>query len=265
MSKRELSIRQNAAETGIFLDFDGTLSEIVEVPSEARPHGDAVEVLRALEGAYRLVTIVSGRSARELVNWLGPELDIWGVHGAERSAPGSTDVVLSPVAAPFAELITTVRAEAERAVRERAVRDRALAGVVVEDKGVMVGLHYRAAVDPARARDALDEIARDLTQRHGLWRAHGRQAFELRPPIRLDKGQVVRQVVRENPVNGAVFCGDDVVDLPGFDALDELERGGATVLRVAVKSREAPAELIERADLVVEGPGGTLDFLRSLL
>lgn len=254
------AIKALARDAGIFLDFDGTLSEIVEIPSEARPHEDAVDVLGRLAAAYGNVTIVSGRSASELVEWLGPELDIWGVHGAERSIPGSPDVVLSPVAAPFAGLMSGVRAEAERAVSELGIP-----GVIVEDKAVMVGLHYRAALDRNRARDALDALALNLSERHNLRRGHGRLAFELRPPVDLDKGQVVREVARENELRGAVFCGDDVVDVPGFVALDELELRGATVLRVAVRSDEAPPELLHRADVIVDGPAGTLRFLRSLL
>lgn len=260
MSSTPAAIKAKAVEAGIFLDFDGTLSDIVERPSDARPHADATEVLNSLAAVFRAVTIVSGRSAHQLVDWLGPDLDIWGVHGAERSGPGSSRVELSPVAAPFAETMQRVREEAERAVETLG-----LAGVIVEDKAVMVGLHYRAARDPATARQALDDLAAELTERHGLWRGHGRLAFELRPPVELSKGRVVRQVAREKVLAAAVFCGDDVVDLPGFSALDELEREGKTVLRVAVDSAEAPRDLLARADLVVDGPTGTLEFLRSLL
>lgn len=260
MSADQKAIKERADTAGIFLDFDGTLSDIVVIPSDARPHPEAVEVLGSLARSYRNVTIVSGRSAHQLVEWLGPDLDVWGVHGAERSPAGSTEVVLSSVAAPFADLMRQVRDEAESAVN-----DLDLPGVIVEDKAVMIGLHYRAARDQARARAALDRLAGELVDRHGLWRGHGRRAFELRPPVELSKGRVVREVAGENGLTAAVFCGDDVVDLPGFIALDELERQGAVVLRVAVSSDEAPAELMERADLVVEGPTGTIGFLRSLL
>jgi trehalose 6-phosphate phosphatase len=63
----------------------------------------------------------------------------------------------------------------------------------------------------------------------------------------------------------ACFLGDDLGDLPAFDALDRLAaRSGADVLRVAVRSEEAPPELLARADLVVDGPPGALALLEEL-
>src|SRR5687767_12062900 len=103
------AFKERAREGGILLDFDGTLSSIVDIPGEARPFEGVVETLSALAHRYRWVAIVSGRSAHELVQWLGPDIDIWGVHGAERSRPGEVDVVLSPIAAHFAELMSEVR------------------------------------------------------------------------------------------------------------------------------------------------------------
>ena len=59
--------------------------------------------------------------------------------------------------------------------------------------------------------------------------------------------------------------GDDTVDLPGYAALDELAKGGVATTRVGVRSPESPAQLLQRADVVVDGPEGTLEWLRSLL
>lgn len=254
------AIKRLADKAGIFLDFDGTLSQIVEMPSDARPLDGVPEALRSLARIFREVSIVSGRSTHQLVEWLGPDLDIWGVHGAERSPAGSTEVILSPEAARFADLMSEVGTEAELEVQAMDIP-----GVVVEDKAVMVVLHYRAAPDRDGARAALEELATSLAERFGLWRGHGKLALELRPPLELSKGQVVKTVSEEQGLEAAVFCGDDVVDVPGFDALDDLESRGVAVLRVAVDSDEAPPELIERADLVVDGPAGALRFLESLL
>nr|MDQ3958484.1 trehalose-phosphatase [Actinomycetota bacterium] len=140
-----------------------------------------------------------------------------------------------------------------------------LPGAIVEDKEIMIGLHYRAASDPQRARAALEELARELSERHGLTRHRGRHVFELRPPVDLTKAAIVRRRVEEADLSAAAFAGDDRVDLPGFDALDELAERGLGTLRIAVASNEAPPELLERADVVVDGPAGALRFLRSLL
>ena len=240
---------------GIFIDFDGTLSEIARVPSDARPVEGASDLLGALARAYAVVAVVSGRSAGELVEWLGPEVEIWGVHGAQRATEGT--VSLSPRAQPYEALMQGVHSEASARVEELGLH-----GAIVEDKAVMVTLHYRAAADPERARAALEDLAGRLAQRHGLTCVPGRASFELRPPIDFSKAAVVAE--RAAGLEAVAFAGDDTVDLPGFDALDELSAGGVATLRIAVASDEAPPELLERADVVVEGPAGAVELLRKL-
>lgn len=241
-------------DAALFLDFDGTLSEIVELPHQARPHSGVREVLEDLGRALGLVAIVSGRSASQLLEWLGPGIELWGVHGAERTVDGRIE--LTDAAKPHAELMASVLEEARSALARLA-----LPGVVLEDKTIMIGLHFRAAADRAKARAALDALAQELADRYGLLRAGGRLAFELRPPQEFSKAAVVRD--RAKGFSAAGFVGDDVVDLPGFDALDEL-RAQAVTLRVAVNSSEAPEELLRRADVIVDGPQGVVALLRRI-
>ena len=259
MSDNLLEPFRSAPESsGLFLDFDGTLSEIVQVPSDARPVDGARELLADLAARLRLVAIVSGRAAGQLLEWLGPEVEIWGIHGAERTRDGHVE--LSDRAEPYAELMERVKREAERRIEELQ-----MPGVLLEDKRVMLGLHYRAAADVEAAGRALDTIADELAQGYGLLRAGGRLAFELRPPIEFSKAQVVLQRTREAALKAAGFVGDDRVDIPAFDALDALSEEGVVALRVGVDSSEAPPELRERADVMVDGPAGVVEFLRQLL
>jgi trehalose 6-phosphate phosphatase len=258
MNEERLSpFRERPETAGLFIDFDGTLSEIVHVPSEARPVKGAHEILDRLAARFLLVSIVSGRSAHQLLEWFGPHIEIWGVHGAERTHEGR--VVLSERAEPYKDLMTRVKNDAERRLEELG-----LEGVLLEDKGVMLGLHFRAATEKDRARAALDRLAEELAKGYGLQRAGGRLAFELRPPVEFSKAQIVLHRAREASLRAVAFVGDDRVDIPGFDALDKLEREGAVTLRVGVDSPEAPPELIERADVVVAGPAGVLEWLEDL-
>jgi trehalose 6-phosphate phosphatase len=124
----------------------------------------------------------------------------------------------------------------------------------------MVTLHYRAARDPDRAREALESLAQELVEAEGLTCVPGRASYELRPAIDFTKAAVIEE--RARGLEAVAFAGDDTVDLPGFDALDDLAAKGVATLRIAVKSDEAPRELLDRADLVVDGPNGALDLLR---
>jgi trehalose 6-phosphate phosphatase len=248
---------ESPGTSGLFLDFDGTLSEIALLPGDARPLPGVSEALERLAQRLGVVAIVSGRAARDLLEWLGPHVEIWGVHGAERTINGA--VALSERAAVYSDLMGIVKEEAAAALDKLA-----LEGTLLEDKGVMIGLHFRAATDGDRARVALDRLAGDLAARHGLLRAGGRLAFELRPPIEFSKAAVVLDRARELGLTAAAFVGDDRIDLPGFDALDRLAEDGVHTVRVAVDSPEVPPELIERADVVAPNPKAVVELLERL-
>ena len=244
------------ATAGIFIDFDGTLSHIVDVPSDARPAGGATQALASLADHFALVAIVSGRGTGELVEWLGPKLEIWGVHGAERATDG--EVTIAPEVRPYIPVLERARREAEEALH-----GPVFDGCLIEDKGVALALHHRLATHP-EAADRLRSLADALAETNGLVRTDARMAFELRPPVDVSKGSVILNRVRELDLTAAAFFGDDLVDLAAFDALDELEAEGRAVLRVAVRSDEAPEELLERADLVVDGVGEAVALLSEL-
>lgn len=246
------------ARSGVFLDFDGTLSDIVPVASDARPVRGARELLCGLAEIVDVVAIVSGRSARQLLEWLGPIVEIWGLHGAERAVGG--DVELAPHMRPYLGVMKRVLTQARKAVASHADE-----GIAVEDKTAVITLHYRSASDREGARAAVERIAQDLAARHGLVTVPGRAAVELRPPVELSKAAVVRARAREAKLSAAMFVGDDSVDVPAFQALEELARDGLDAVKVAVASDEAPPELLRRADVVVEGTHGVITLLTELL
>ena len=90
--------------------------------------------------------------------------------------------------------------------------------------------------------------------------------LEIRPPVPIDKGQAVRELLRRTPVQTAVFGGDDATDLDVYDALDSLVDEGALehAVRVGVRSDEGPAAIVERADVVVDGTAGFVQVLELL-
>jgi trehalose 6-phosphate phosphatase len=92
-------------------------------------------------------------------------------------------------------------------------------------------------------------------------------ARELRPPLPVDKGTAVTALLTDAPaIERASFAGDDHGDLAAFAALGRLRDDGAlrAVTRIAVRSSEAPLELLDAADVVVDGPDGLAALLRAL-
>ena len=234
-------------------DFDGTLSPIVLDPDQARPMAGAVELLHQLAVRYARVVVVSGRPARFLAEQLRvadcPRLVAFGLYGLEWT--DGEAIVEHVDAGPWREVI----ADSVAAARRDAPDD-----VTVEHKGLALTLHVRVA--PKEADWAAGWVV-DRAAATGLVVHPARKSYELRPPVSIDKGTVVADLV--DGMGAACFIGDDLGDLPAFDALDvAAERDGLAPLRVAVRSAEAPPDLLERADLKVDGPPGVLDLLSRL-
>jgi trehalose 6-phosphate phosphatase len=240
-------------QAAIFLDVDGTLAPIVERAADARVPEATVELLRELAGRYGCVACVSGRAAEDARRLVGlDEIAYAGSHGAELLEPGDAQATVLPA---FAEHAARVHGFVE------ALDGLDGAGVRVEDKGPIVALHWRGAPDEDAALAWAESTARDA-EAAGLKVHWGRKVLEIRPPVAVDKGQAVEELVRRHGSRAALFAGDDVTDLDGFAALDRLDLDAA--VRVGVRSDEGPSEIAERADIAVEGPEGFVAVLRAL-
>ena len=132
----------------------------------------------------------------------------------------------------------------------------------VEDKHGAVAVHTRRSADPAGALAALTSPISDCAQRHGLHVEPGRFVLEIRPPG-VDKGQTLRSYVDERNARSVCYTGDDLGDLPAFDAVESMRANGTPGLTVCSASIEV-AEVARRADLIVDGPAGVVEFLDSL-
>jgi trehalose 6-phosphate phosphatase len=74
----------------------------------------------------------------------------------------------------------------------------------------------------------------------------------------------VERLVGENQLSAALFAGDDVADLDAFRALDGLADKGLLAIKVAVRGEETPGDLVDAADVVVDGPEGLVELLGQL-
>jgi trehalose 6-phosphate phosphatase len=245
-----------AGRIALCLDFDGTLAPIVDDPEAAAPLEGTLELLGRLAGAFAAVALISGRPAGWLAR-MAPASGVryLGLYGVEEIVGGEVSV------APEAEAVRpAVRAALEELGRHPAVTG---SGAYLEDKGLSVGIHLRRVEDPERWAEPVEAVAHQVAARHGLRVEPGRLVWELRAAGGFDKGDAVRRVVAESGAEAAVMVGDDRGDLAAFRAVEELAARGLGGLRVAVRSAESPPELLDRADLVVDGPQGVRDLLQS--
>jgi len=207
-----------AQDWALFLDFDGTLAEIAEHPDAVSVHpplpSTLAAVSEALDGA---LAIVSGRPLLQIDALLAPlTLPVAGLHGLERRDAGGHVV---RVEAPTGEL--------ERVRRGLADLVRGTPGLVLEDKGATLALHFRQA--PERRAECRRAVARVLANGSGaLHLVEGKMVYEIKP-TGVDKGGAIAAFLGEPPFTGRVpvFAGDDVTDEDGFALVNR--RGGVSI------------------------------------
>jgi len=213
-----MDLPEPAADWVFFLDIDGTLLEHAERPDAVRPGEPLFRLLAELHrAAGGALALISGRSVSDIDALFSPlRLPAAGQHGVERrDASGAVHRHAFPMAA--------LRATAVR-ISEFAARHP---GLLCEDKGHSLALHYRLAPQLAGAaqaalRDAAERLGEDFEV------LDGKMVVELKPSGR-DKGSAIEEFMREPPFAGRmpVFVGDDQTDEYGFGVVNRL--GGQSV------------------------------------
>jgi trehalose 6-phosphate phosphatase len=221
----------------LFLDFDGTLVDIVERP-------DAVVVDPALQSVLsrlqeRLggaVAVISGRPVAFLDEKLAPlHLDTAGLHGIEHRIGGR-----------FSPCDPDDHPRLRVAVGELRHRIAGRDGLLIEDKGCSVALHWRMVPNEAEfARETALALAEGLGDGYKI--QFGKAVAEILPSAS-GKGRIITAFMEEAPYRGRrpVFIGDDLTDEHGFEAVNAL--GGVSIRigegdTVAARRLATPSEL----------------------
>ncbi len=246
-----LPLAAEPRSAAVLVDFDGSISAIVDDPAAARVLPAAREALAALVDVVGTVGVVSGRPVEVLARAIDlPGLTYVGQYGLERMVHGRA--VVDSRVEPYLPAVAQAADEIERE----------MPGLLVERKaGLAVTVHWRTA--PEREGDAVAVVER-IAQRHGLVVLPTRMARELRPPVPADKGTAVETLL--DGVTRACFAGDDYGDIPAFEALERLAARGRLdhVVRIVVRSTETAPDLLAHADVVVDGPPGLVSLLEQL-
>jgi trehalose 6-phosphate phosphatase len=199
-----------------FLDVDGTLIDVADTPDAAHVDAGLLDLIARLHRASGgAVALISGRALADLQPRLGKlRLPLAGQHGLERrDAAGKLHLQRTPSAG-------------KRAIK--AALAPVLArhpGLLLEDKGLALALHYRRA--PHLAAYAQRLMAR-LAVGAELELQRGKRVAELKP-AGVDKGTAVTAYLAEAPFKGRrpVFIGDDLSDENAFAVVNRL--GGVSI------------------------------------
>lgn len=253
------ALRADAAHAALLFDIDGVLAPIVPHANDARVPAEAIALLGALRDRYLVVGVVSGRGLADVDRLVPvPGLARGGNHGLEVAPPGQAAHLVPGARAHEATMRAFVAAHPAQALAPH--------GVWLEDKGASVSLHFREAPDPVTAEAYLAGPVADAARAAGLRVRTGRMILEVLPDVDVDKGDVVREIVRAAGATTALYVGDDRTDMDAWHALRDMRSGGeiAHALCVLADQPEVDDAVRAAADITVHGTAGVLALLRAL-
>jgi len=231
-------------EVFIFLDYDGTLTPIVDTPDLAVLSNEMHVSVKELSQKYK-VSIVSGRATADVSAKVGIEnLYYAGSHGFE-------------ILQPDGHLVTNQKANEIRSTIDNIYTElfeklRIINGALVEHVKYTVSVHYRLVSkdDYSKVEEVVSKILQDNTN---LKKTDGKKVFEIRPNIDWHKGKAVEFIMEalefNSENNAVVYIGDDTTDEDAFKAI----KGKGLGVLVAEKQKETDAQFIVKdTDMVKE-------------
>ena len=202
----------------LFIDFDGTLVELIDRPDAVTVDDGLIDLLGRVSAALPgRVAIVSGRSIEQIDHFLGDQarnLAVAGSHGVERRLPdGSISFPELPDFTPVAEALASFTAMHP--------------GTIIEPKRYGVALHYRLA--PQSEVEAHAMVTK-LAEKFGFGVQMGKMMAELKVAGG-NKGEAVAAFLQEPVMAGTTpwFIGDDMTDEDGF-AIARASGGGGILV-----------------------------------
>jgi trehalose 6-phosphate phosphatase len=246
--------------SGLLTDIDGTISLIAPTPDAASVSDEARSALHRLAEQLDVVGVVTGRSAGDAEAMVGvPTMLHIGNHGMEQRRAGVTTVNLSAAAMSKKVL------GALEAIESSAFSLGFAEGIIYENKGLTGSIHYRLAPDQDTAHALLLQLANSEASDRNLRVTEGRMVVELRPPIPINKGTAVENLVSDSGLKGLVFLGDDVTDVDAFHAVTRLRNEGSfSGTTVAVVAPETNPEVLKSADIAIHGVESCIRLLSEL-
>ena len=256
--REELAHLMERGPAGLFLDIDGTLAHLIDLPGAVELSVTVKKALLALSGRLTVV-VLTGREVAAAQRIVGLESVVYvGNHGLEWSDGMLASTVL-PAAQPYVAKVHVVAEQLERDLLP-------LPGVFLEEKGPTLSVHYRRSPDSPAARAEVLAFLNKATAGTDLLVSEGKMVVEVRPALIISKGTALEELVSRKRLVAIAAFGDDRTDADALRAVRKLrDEGKVEGMAVAVSPANAPQELVDAADYTLEGPVALEELLVGLV
>ncbi len=218
-SKEQIFQKLEEGRLAIFLDYDGTLTPIVDDPAQALLQDKVRRLLRSLSERWSVI-IMTGRALQDILCLVGLEsLAYAGCHGFSIQCRQS-----SFVEEPGKRFLPAL----DKAEKELCERVKYLQGVRLERKPYSMAIHYRQADESVlpKLERCVDEV---VESNPDLMKTVGKKIFELRPRVDWNKGKALLYLIQKLHVDQSrivpLYIGDDVTDEDAFEAIADIGIG----------------------------------------
>lgn len=246
----EIKKRIGDREVALFLDFDGTLSDIVSDPTTARPRDSIVPLLKCCSKSLK-VAIISGRDRMDLKHRIDEDNIFYaGCHGFTISGPGGFHYEVERANEVLPEL--NLAGELVNAL----IKD--FEGSMVETKKYFIAVHYRR-VNPEKIPEIKERVRAIASRFSKLELREGKMVIELSPHLEWGKGHAIGKLCDvleiKSQLNVPIYLGDDLTD---EDAFRRLKGGGISI-------KVGPEKIYDSiADYWLKDPSEVEEFLKVI-
>lgn len=257
---RQFAQRLAGRRPAVFLDYDGTLTPIVDRPEDAVISEGMCNAVRRLAERTK-VCVVSGRDRPAVTQWMNIDgLVVAGSHGFD-IGNGATGAVRYEAVVGFEDLLSTVTQRLRCEVEP-------VQGAIVEPKRFSVAVHYRLvpAGQHTVVKAVVDAVLADYPELLKI--TPGKMVYEIQPQVDWDKGRAVQYLRHALRVDGEEFAplylGDDLTDEDAFAALHGPLNGWGIGVVVADVDDPGEADRMTAADFMLNATGEVEQFLNTL-
>jgi len=237
----------------LFLDYDGTLTPIVQSPDKAIISVKTLDVLKGLsKNPHCRVAIISGRALKDIKNKIGLEGIIYaGNHGLEIDGPKLR--FKAPLSMGYMAILKKIKGILKKKLSK-------IRRVIIEDKGLALSVHYRLVniKDVQAVKTIFHETVAHYIISNKIKIRPGKKVLEIRPSLEWDKGKVVLWLLarlkfalgKESSV--PIYIGDDITDEDAFKALRNtgwtvfVGNPGSSCAKYYLKNTQEVAEFLEQ-------------------